>query len=98
MGDVAVSNCSVSSDYGTAMTHATVKITNRTSQTQSYMVTVGVNDPTGNRIGEINTVSNSLAAGQSITMSGIDATGTATSGARPRPAACAVANVNRFAS
>jgi hypothetical protein len=98
MSDVAVSDCSVTSASGFSSTHATVKITNKTDQRQSYMVTIGVADASGARIGEINTVSNSLGAGQSVTMSGMDASGTAVSGTQPGPATCVVANVNRFPS
>lgn len=98
MGDVAVSNCSVTSEYGFASTHATVSITNTTDRVQSYMATISVNDVSGARIGEINTVSNSLGAGQSVTLSGMNATGSATNPVRPGPATCVVADVNRFAS
>jgi hypothetical protein len=98
MSDVAGTDCSVTSEYGLTSTHATVKITNSTGKTQSYMATISVNDASGARIGEINTVSNSLGAGQSVTMSGMNASGTAVSGAQPGPAACVVANVNRFPS
>jgi hypothetical protein len=96
--DVAVSGCSVTSEYGLASTHATVKITNSTDRTQSYMATISVNDTNGARIGEINTSSNSLAAGQSVTLTGVAASGTAGTGAQPGPATCVVTNVNRFAS
>jgi hypothetical protein len=98
MSDVAVSDCSVTSASGFSSTHATVRITNKTDRSQSYMATIGVNDASGARIGEINTVSNSLGAGQSVTMSGMDASGTAVSGAQPGPATCVVANVSRFPS
>lgn len=98
MGDVAVSDCSVTSEYGFASSHATVTIKNTTDRVQSYMATIGVNDASGGRIGEINTISNSLAAGQSVTLSGTNATGTAANNARPGPATCTVANVNRFPS
>ncbi len=97
MSDVAVSDCSVTSEYGTAFSHATVTIKNSTDRAQSYMATIGVNDASGNRVGEINTVSNSLGAGQSVTLSGPQATGVANN-ATPGPAACVVANVTRFPS
>ncbi len=58
MSDVKVSDCSGDNEFGTMMLHATVTFTNSTDRTQSYMVTVGVNDPSGARPGEINTVSN----------------------------------------
>jgi hypothetical protein len=95
MSDVAVSGCSVASEYGFTFTHATVKITNSTAKTQSYMATIGVNGADGARIGEINVVSNSLAAGQSVNLSGRNASGTVTQGAKPGPARCVVAHVNR---
>jgi hypothetical protein len=98
MSDVSGTDCSVTSEYSLTSTHATVKITNSTGKTQSYMATISVNDASGARIGEINTVSNSLGAGQSVTMSGMNASGTAVSGAQPGPATCVVANVNRFPS
>jgi hypothetical protein len=96
--DVAVWDCSVTSEYGIASSHATVTITNHTDKTQTYSATFSVNDTNGARIGEINTFTNSLAPGQSVTLSGMQASGTANSGAKPGPATCAVANVNRFAS
>lgn len=98
MGDLAVSDCSVTNDYGTALSHATVRITNTTDKTQSYLTTISVNNASGTRIGEINVVSNSLAAGQSVTLSGMNASGSAVSDAKPGPATCVVANVNRFPS
>jgi hypothetical protein len=98
LNDVAVSDCSVTSEYGVSSTRATVKITNSTDKTQSYMATLGVNGIDGARIGEINVVSNSLTAGQSVSLSGMNASGTATQGAKPGPAACVVTNVNRFPS
>jgi len=88
----------VTDDYGTALTHATVTITNHTGSTQSYMATISVNDTNGARIGEINAVSNSLAAGQSATLTGMGATGSAASNTKPGPATCTVASVNRFPS
>jgi hypothetical protein len=98
MSDVTVSDCSVTSQYGVTSTHAMVTITNKTDRTQSYVATIGVNDGTGNRIGEINTVSNSLIAGQSVTLSGANASGTAASTTKAGLATCVVANVNRFPS
>ncbi|MDQ3761481.1 MAG: hypothetical protein M3460_07205 [Actinomycetota bacterium] len=98
MSDVTASDCSVTSEFGTALTYATVKITNSTDRTQSYLVTIGVNDAGGARIGEINVASNSLAAGQSVTLSGANASGAAIEGAKPGPATCVVANVDRFPS
>lgn len=98
MDDVAVLGCSVTSEYGVSSVHATVMITNSTDLTQTYLATIGVSDVSGARIGRINAVSNSLAAGQSVTMSEMDVSGTAVSGARLGSARCVVANVNRFPS
>lgn len=72
--DVTATDCSVTNEFGTSFTHVTVKITNSTDRTQTYSATISVNDESGARIGEINTFSNSLAAGQSVTVSGPGAT------------------------
>ncbi|MGH3821529.1 MAG: hypothetical protein ACRDRA_01580 [Pseudonocardiaceae bacterium] len=98
VADVTVSECSVSNELGAAFTHATIKITNSTDRAQSYIATIGVNDAAGARIGEINTASNALGAGQSVTMSGPGATGVAAQGTKAGPATCVVANVTRVPS
>ncbi len=98
MRDVTVSDCAVTSEYGFASTQATVTIANSTDRTQSYVVTVSVNDAAGARVGEINAVSNALTAGQSVTLSGTNASGTADRTAKPGPANCVVANVSRLPS
>jgi hypothetical protein len=98
MSDVAVSNCYISNDYGTPFVHATVKIVNSASRTQSYGSTISVNDASGVRVGEINTFSNALGAGQSTTLSGPSVTGNAEGNAKPGPATCMVASVRRFPS
>jgi hypothetical protein len=95
MADVKLSKCSITNDYGIAMTNATVRITNSTDRTQSYMATISVNDAGGTRIGEVNVVTNSLAAGQSVDL---ESPGTASSGARSGQLTCVVANVTRFPS
>lgn len=96
--DVAVSDCSITSKDGVPSARATVKITNKTDRPQSYMATIGVNNASGARIGEINTVSNSIPAGQSVTTSGKDMSGNSISGVLPGQATCFVANVNRFSN
>lgn len=98
-GDVTLSGCEVVDDgYGFTRSEATITIRNSTDRTQSYFVTVSVNDQAGARVGEINAVSNSLTAGQSVTLSGLDATGIANDGAEAGSAACTVARVDRFPS
>lgn len=94
--DVAVVDCPLISEDGGRTVNATVKITNTTDRAQTYQTTIQVNDASGARIGRINTVSNSLSAGQSVTVSGAAASDTAVSGARAGPLSCVVANVNRF--
>ncbi len=98
MGDVAILECFLTSENGVSSVHATVRITNNTDQTQTYLATIGVNDASGAPIGRINTVGNSLGAGRSVTVSEMDASGTAVSGAQLGPARCVVASVNRFPS
>jgi hypothetical protein len=97
MSDVSVSSCSVSNDFGTPFSHATITIMNSTDHTQSYMATVSVNNATGARVSEINAFSNALGAHQAVTLSGPGATGNVT-GPTDQPLTCVVAKVNRFAS
>lgn len=94
--DVAILGCSVTSEHGVPSVHATVRITNNTDRTQTYLATIRVNDASGARIGRINAVGNSLTAGQSVTMSGTDVSGTRVGGARLGPPRCVVANVDRL--
>jgi hypothetical protein len=95
--DVTVRDCAVvDRGYGLVMAEGTIEITNSTGEPQSHMVTVSVNDESGGRVGEINAFADSFAPGQSVVLSGTDATGTATEQARPGPAACQVADVTRF--
>ncbi len=97
--DVAVSDCTIIDDgYGYLSAQAVVDITNSIDATQFYFVTLSVNDDAGARVGEIDVVSNALTAGQSVTLAGFDASGTAHEGAQPGPAACTIATVDRFPS
>jgi hypothetical protein len=93
--DVTVSKCSVTKDFGVALTHATVRITNSTDRTQSYLATISVNDSSGARVGEVNVVSNSLAAGQSVEL---DSPGSAAKDFKPGQLTCTVAKADRFPS
>jgi hypothetical protein len=94
--DVAIVDCSVISGDGVRAVNATVKITNPTDRPQTYLTTIKINNAKGVRIGRINTVSNALGAGQSVTVSGMDTSDTAVNGTRTGPAKCVVAKVNRF--
>src|SRR6476646_5902050 len=48
-GDVTVDKCSGGAEASLGMAQVTVKITNRTSSVQSYLITASVNDAQGNR-------------------------------------------------
>lgn len=87
--DVAITKCGGDDQLG--MNTVTVRITNSTDRTQSYLVTASMNDAAGNRLGEANGASNSVAPGQSANaqLIGTGATGVAQ---------CTVANVSRIPS
>jgi hypothetical protein len=98
MRDVTVRDCVVADrGPGILIAEATIEIANGTDQRQSYMVTVTVADATGARVAEINAIATSLPPGQSVVLSGQDASGSATEQARPGPADCQIASVNRLA-
>lgn len=87
--DVVITKCGSADQFG--MNGVTVRITNSTDRTQSYFVTASMNDATGNRLGEANGASNSVAPGQSATA---ELFGAAAEGL----AQCTVANVSRIPS
>jgi hypothetical protein len=98
MRDVTVRDCVVADrGPGILIAEATIEIANGTDQRQSYMVTLTVDDATGARVAEINAIATSLPPGQSVVLSGQDASGSATEQARPGPADCQIASVNRLA-
>jgi len=96
--DVTVSDCKIVSEYGSKYTQATVTIRNSTAETQSYWITVSVNDDDGQQVGTISASVTALAAAQSTTLSGDDARGLANESARKGPATCVLADVDRFGS
>jgi hypothetical protein len=98
MQDVTVHDCAVV-DRGDelVMAEATIEITNGTGERQSYNVTVNVNDGRGARVAEINAIATALEPGQSVVLSGANASGAATERAKTGPADCQVASVNRLA-
>lgn len=96
LSEVTASDCSVTEEFGTRFSRATVTITNSTDATRSYAAMIRVYDSSGTRVGEIKVFSEPLAAGQSATLSGADSTGNATSNAQPGPVTCVVASVNWF--
>ena len=95
--DVALRDCTVVSEGGTARAEATLEITNRTDQRQSYNITITVNDQGGPRVGEIHAISTAVEPGQTTVLSGPQASGTVTGRAQTGPADCRVADVNRLA-
>jgi hypothetical protein len=87
--DVAITKCGGDDQFG--MNSVTVRVTNSTDRTQSYFVTVSMNDAAGNRLGEANGASNSVTPGQS-------ANAQLLGGGIKGVVQCTVANVNRFPS
>lgn len=85
--DVVITTCNPSGSAG--MSQVAVKVTNSTATVESYLITVSLNDPGGNRVSEANGATNSLTPGQSATVElfGGDATGSIT---------CTVASVSRI--
>lgn len=95
--DVAVRDCTVVSQDGVTNAEATLEITNHSDQRQSYNITVTVNDQGGPRVGEIHAISTAVEPGQSMVLSGPQASGTVNGRAQPGPADCRVTDVNRLA-
>lgn len=71
--DITVSACKTTSSYGTTNAEATATITNNTDKPRSYWGTVAVDDPAGNRLGEIHVYADAIQPGQSATKSGMEA-------------------------
>lgn len=95
--DVALRDCTVVNRDGAVVAEATIAITNGTDQRQSYNINVTVNDRSGPRLGEIYAIATDVAPGQSVVLSGPDASGTVSGQAQPGPADCRIASVNRLA-
>lgn len=85
--DVTIAQCTPSGLAG--MAQVTTKVTNHTTTVQSYMITVSLNDPAGNRVSEANGATNSLAPGQTAS---VDLIGSTATGA----VSCTVASVSRL--
>jgi hypothetical protein len=87
--DVVITKCGGDDQFG--MNSVTVRVTNSTDRSQSYLITASMNDAAGNRLGEANGASNSVAPGQSANVQLI---GTAAKGITQ----CTIANVTRMPS
>jgi hypothetical protein len=72
--DVTVTGCTTKTEFGTTMANANVRIVNHTSHPESYLITVGINNAHGDRIGEAAAVSNDLPSGRTVTVTGIGTT------------------------
>jgi hypothetical protein len=95
--DVALRDCALVDQGGTVVAEATIEVTNRTDKRQSYNINVTVNDRGGPRVGEIYAIATAVGPGESVVLSGADATGTINGRAEPGPADCRIARVNRLA-
>ncbi len=95
--DVALRDCAIVRQDGAVRAEATIEITNRTDQRQSYNINVTVNDRGGPRVGEIDAIATAVAPGESVVLSGVNASGTVSGRAQPGPADCRIAGVNRLA-
>lgn len=85
--DVAVTSCEPG-PYG--VFNVGLAITNSTSRSQSYLVTVSVNDADGNRVAEANGAANGVAPGQKAAAQAVGTLATV-----PAGAACVLADVVR---
>jgi hypothetical protein len=95
--DVALRDCTVVRQDGAVVAEATLEITNRTGERQSYNINVTVNDKTGPRVGEINAIATAVAPGETVVLSGGQASGEVSGRAQAGPADCRIATVNRLA-
>ncbi|HEX8935362.1 MAG TPA: hypothetical protein VF788_14460 [Pseudonocardiaceae bacterium] len=74
--DVTVTGCTIKTELGTTTANADVRIVNHTSHPASYLVTVGLNNAHGDRIGVATAASNDLPSGRTVTVTGMGTTNT----------------------
>ena len=100
MRDVSIASCSiVENEYSSQPSvEPVVNVVNSTDKTQTYLITIGVSDAAGARVGTVHANVSALAPGQAATLSGMNASGFANEGAQAGPATCTVASVDRFPS
>jgi hypothetical protein len=90
--DVTLIGCTTKTEFGTTTANADVRIVNHTSYPASYLVTVGLNNAHGDRIGVATAASNDLPSGRTVTVTGMGTTNTpSASGGR-----CELSNVIRL--
>lgn len=90
--DVTVTGCSTRTEFGATFAQANVRITNHANRSESYAVTVGLNNAHGDRIAEATAVSNDLPSGRTVTVTG-EGNADTPGGAGMH---CELANVVRF--
>jgi hypothetical protein len=74
--DVTLTGCTTKTEFGTTIANADVRIVNHTSHPASYLVTVGLNNAHGDRIGVANAASNDVPSGRTVTVTGTGTTNT----------------------
>jgi hypothetical protein len=90
--DVTLIGCTTKTEFGTTTANANVRIVNHTSHSAAYLVTVGLNNANGDRIGVATAASNDLPSGRTVTVTGMGTTNTpSASGGR-----CELSNVIRM--
>jgi hypothetical protein len=89
--DVTVSSCS--EQFGIVTTGLT--ITNNSSEASNYIITIGIENGAGEKIGDGFASTNNVDPGQTAT---IDGTGTVSEGADTAGMRCVLEEVERFAS
>ena len=90
--DVTVAGCNVDQSFGTATVN--LRIENHSSKPSDYLVTVGISDSTGARVGDAHGSTQNIAPDAPANT---DAVGTVSEGA-VGPFECKVNEVERFAS
>ena len=89
--DVTMTGCTTKIELGTTIANADVRIVNHTSHPASYLVTVGLNNAHGDRVGVATAASNDLPSGRTVTVTGMGTTKTPSApGGR-----CEISNVVR---
>lgn len=87
LGDISITQCTPNGPAD--MAQVTAQVHNGTDSTQSYMITVSLNDAAGNRVAEANGAANSIMPGQSAR---VELIGESAAGA----VACTVASAVRI--
>lgn len=94
--DVLVAGCEITDPQHTgAIAQAVVTITNHTTEPRAYLVVIGVLNASGDRIGQINAVSEPLQPNQTVTLPASHTTGIVNPGTPVGPATCHTETVAR---